>query len=270
MFLLVPLVNPNPKGCIKHSSNASNWNNMLPQNCFYILIFFFSSLPSRSASKNVNWGVVEKPNKTNPTRSNTHTPPPRRPQPRTGARRAPLCPRPALALPGPRPGGTGTGRGGWVCGEGGVSAVCWGWGGEVSEAARPRGLRAHLPAGETPRPRCGAGGCAVSPFPPPTLVPPSPPAGHRLRRARQEPRDVPGAPDTRDHVQVRAGRRAAGARGRRAPRRRRAAGPGRRREPGGGGLGRWALEGPSGGLFVSEMKSNRLLGRAEQINMLPV
>lgn len=34
-------------------------------------------------------------------------------------------------------------------------------------------------------------------------VSPSLRTGHRLRRAGQEPRDVPGPPNTRDHVQVR-------------------------------------------------------------------
>lgn len=41
-FPSVPRVNPTPKGWIKRSSNASNWNNMLPPNCFYILIFLYS------------------------------------------------------------------------------------------------------------------------------------------------------------------------------------------------------------------------------------
>lgn len=49
LFLSVPLLNPNPQGCIKCGSNAPNWNNMLPQNWVYILGwgFFFRPLLQR-------------------------------------------------------------------------------------------------------------------------------------------------------------------------------------------------------------------------------
>lgn len=181
------------------------------------MVFF---LPFCSASKNVNRGGKMLAHPPGPGRS---------PAPGPGAAAARSLPRPqpsallpepgpallcpALGAPEPREGPRGAGGCGNTCPPG-AAAVRGGAG---------RQLRALT--------------CPLSP------------AGHRVRRTRQEPRDVPGAPDTRDHVQVRA----------RVMRR----GPGLRAgQP--QGKGRPApSEGSSGRVFVSQMKSNRLLGRAD-------